>query len=249
MPHGTGPAASYPGRVADLVLLTPRPATEASAGAVLPGLTLLPHRVWVTGMDAGALVSRPAPDLVLVDAATDPVTGRATLRALAAMALGPPVVAVLDEAVLAVVDEQWPMDELVLTASSAGELAARLRLALARRALPAADAPPGEAGRTLRVADVVVDEESWSVRVGGRALDLTYKEFELLRCLAQHPGRVLTRDTLLQEVWGSGYYGGTRTVDVHIRRLRAKLGPEHEALIGTIRGVGYRFAGPRGAEG
>ena len=107
--------------------------------------------------------------------------------------------------------------------------------------------PPAPTTRepgTIRVADVVVDEASWTVRAGGRALDLTYKEFELLGYLVGHPGRVVTRDTLLQEVWGSDYYGGTRTVDVHIRRLRAKLGAEHEHLIGTVRNVGYRFVTP-----
>ncbi|WP_240900836.1 winged helix-turn-helix domain-containing protein, partial [Kineococcus indalonis] len=70
---------------------------------------------------------------------------------------------------------------------------------------------------------------------------LTYKEFELLKHLAQHPGRVFTRAQLLQEVWGYDYFGGTRTVDVHVRRLRAKLGTEHEGAIGTVRNVGYRF--------
>jgi DNA-binding response OmpR family regulator len=72
-------------------------------------------------------------------------------------------------------------------------------------------------------------------------LDLTFKEFELLKYLAQHPGRVFSRQQLLSEVWGYDYFGGTRTVDVHVRRLRAKLGPEHETLIGTVRNVGYRF--------
>ncbi|WP_242418350.1 winged helix-turn-helix domain-containing protein, partial [Frankia sp. CpI1-P] len=77
-----------------------------------------------------------------------------------------------------------------------------------------------------------------------RPLELTFKEFELLKYLAQHPGRVFTRAQLLQEVWGYDYYGGTRTVDVHVRRLRAKLGPEHEAMIGTVRHVGYKFVAP-----
>src|SRR6202043_629154 len=77
-------------------------------------------------------------------------------------------------------------------------------------------------------------------------LDLTFKEFELLKFLAQHPGRVFTRAQLLQEVWGYDYFGGTRTVDVHVRRLRAKLGTEHEALIGTVRNVGYRFVPVKG---
>jgi len=75
-------------------------------------------------------------------------------------------------------------------------------------------------------------------------LDLTYKEFELLRFLASRRGRVFTRTMLLREVWGYDFYGGTRTVDVHVRRLRAKLGPEHEHLIETVRSVGYRAAGP-----
>ena len=110
----------------------------------------------------------------------------------------------------------------------------------------AAGAPSPEAGDAtpIRVADVVVDEASWTVRAGGSPLDLTFKEFELLKFLVSNPGRVLTRDRLLHEVWGTDYYGGTRTVDVHIRRLRAKLGPERESLISTIRNVGYRFAGP-----
>ena len=76
----------------------------------------------------------------------------------------------------------------------------------------------------------------------GRPLDLTYKEFELLRFLATHPDRVFTREQLLSEVWGYDYFGGTRTVDVHVRRLRAKLG-DLESLIGTVRNVGYRFNG------
>ena len=78
----------------------------------------------------------------------------------------------------------------------------------------------------------------------GRPLDLTYKEFELLKYLAQHAGRVFTRAQLLQEVWGYDFFGGTRTVDVHVRRLRAKLGPEYESLIGTVRNVGYKAVRP-----
>ena len=92
--------------------------------------------------------------------------------------------------------------------------------------------------------EVVVDDATYTARIGGRPLDLTYKEFELLKYLAQHPGRVFSREQLLQEVWGYDYFGGTRTVDVHVRRLRAKLGTEHEHHIGTVRNVGYRFVVP-----
>ena len=241
--------------MADLVLLTPRPAEDTSAALVLPGLALLPHRVTVVGMDVGTLVSRGDPDLVVVDATADLVQARGVLRSLSALGLGVPVLAVVGEGALAVLDDQWPMDDLVTATASPAELSARLRLALGRgprQAGPAPDAADGAGGaeepETIRVADVVVDEASWTVRAGGRALDLTFKEFELLRYLVQHPGRVVTRDILLQQVWGGDYYGGTRTVDVHIRRLRAKLGPERESLIGTIRGVGYRFTGARGTE-
>jgi DNA-binding response OmpR family regulator len=89
---------------------------------------------------------------------------------------------------------------------------------------------------------VAINVESYQVTAGGRVVDLTYKEFELLRFLAERRGRVFSRAKLLQEVWGYDFYGGTRTVDVHVRRLRAKLGPEHEHLIETVRGVGYRAA-------
>jgi len=88
----------------------------------------------------------------------------------------------------------------------------------------------------------VIDERAYSVALHDRQLDLTYTEFELLKYLVQHPGRVFSREHLLTEVWGYDYYGGTRTVDVHVRRLRSKLGVAREALIATVRNVGYRFS-------
>ena len=128
-------------------------------------------------------------------------------------------------------------DELVFSGASPAELRVRLGM-LGRRA-----GLVGEA--TLRLGPLSIDTDTYQVAVAGRVVDLTYKEFELLRFLVQRPERVFTRSALLQEVWGYNFYGGTRTVDVHIRRLRAKLGPEHEGLIETIRGVGYRAAEPR----
>src|SRR5262249_54123610 len=100
----------------------------------------------------------------------------------------------------------------------------------------------------IRSGDLAIDEATYSARLRGHPLDLTFKEFELLKFLAQYPGRVFTRSQLLQEVWGYDYFGGTRTVDVHVRRLRAKLGAEHEALIGTVRNVGYRFVPVKGGD-
>lgn len=101
-------------------------------------------------------------------------------------------------------------------------------------------------GRGLRpdlveYGSLVLNLETYQAAVAGRVLDLTYMEYELLRFLSSHPGKVFTRETLLSRVWGYEYYGGARTVDVHVRRLRAKLGEEHAHLIQTVRSVGYRF--------
>jgi DNA-binding response OmpR family regulator len=92
---------------------------------------------------------------------------------------------------------------------------------------------------------LVLNLETYQAAIEGRPLDLTYMEYELLKFLSSNPGRVFTRETLLSRVWGYEYYGGARTVDVHIRRLRAKLGEEHAGLIQTVRSVGYKFGESR----
>ena len=152
------------------------------------------------------------------------------------------MVLIVTEGGLAAVAVDWGFDDVVLTTAGPAEVEARLRLAIARLATQrAADDPEAH---VIRSGDVTVDDVTYTAKLGGQPLDLTFKEFELLKYLAQHPGRVFSRDQLLQEVWGYDYFGGTRTVDVHVRRLRAKLGVEHEALIGTVRNVGYRFVPP-----
>lgn len=93
----------------------------------------------------------------------------------------------------------------------------------------------------IKIGDLVIDIAGYEAFVGGRRLDLTHQEFELLRFLARNRGRVFTRDQLLQKVWGYQYSGGTRTVDIHVRRLRAKLGSVHSGLIATVRHVGYKM--------
>ena len=108
-----------------------------------------------------------------------------------------------------------------------------------------------DAGETVTRAEVVeyadlsLNLETYQATIAGRPLDLTYMEYELLKFLAQNPGKVFTREILLSRVWGYEYYGGARTVDVHVRRLRAKLGEEHAGLIQTVRSVGYRFGQSR----
>jgi DNA-binding response OmpR family regulator len=152
-----------------------------------------------------------------------------------------PVILVTTEGGLAAVSHDWGLCDVVLDSASPAEIEARIRLAQGR----ASAEPRYTDSSEIRAGELVIDEHSYSARLRGRALDLTFKEFELLKFLAQHPGRVFSREHLLQEVWGYDYFGGTRTVDVHVRRLRAKLGPENEALIGTVRNVGYRYvAGP-----
>nr|WP_275264624.1 response regulator transcription factor [Jiangella asiatica] len=152
--------------------------------------------------------------------------------------------AVVTEGGLAAVTAEWGVDDVLLDSAGPAEVEARLRLAQGRLAAAGDDAPD-----EIRSGDLVIDEATYTAKVARRTLDLTYKEFELLKFLAQHPGRVFTRAQLLQEVWGYDYFGGTRTVDVHVRRLRAKLGADHEALIGTVRNVGYRFVPPQQGRG
>jgi DNA-binding response OmpR family regulator len=225
--------------VARLLLLTNALAPSAE---VLPALGLLPHQVRVLPAEAAVLVDAPPADAVLVDARRDLAGSRSLCRLLRATGLSSPLLLVLTEGGMAAVAADWGADDVLLDGAGPAEVEARLRLATGRSRL--AEAGALEESTEIRAGDVIVDEATYSAKVRGRALDLTYKEFELLKFLAQHPGRVFTRAQLLQEVWGYDYFGGTRTVDVHVRRLRAKLGVEHEALIGTVRNVGYRFVPP-----
>ena len=118
------------------------------------------------------------------------------------------------------------------------ELEARLRHLFWRTGL-------GTRPELVEYGELVLNLETYQAAIEGKALDLTYMEYELLKFLASHPGKVFTRETLLSRVWGYEYYGGARTVDVHVRRLRAKLGEEHAGLIQTVRSVGYRFGQSR----
>lgn len=205
---------------------------------VLPALGLLLHSVRVAPAEASALIDAPPADVVLVDARRDLAQAKSLCRLLRTTGLDSPLLGIVTEGGLAALSPEWGLDDLLLQTAGPAEVEARLRLAVGRAAAAAdAEEDPGE----IRNGDLTIDEATYTARLRGRVLDLTFKEFELLKYLAQHPGRVFTRAQLLQEVWGYDYFGGTRTVDVHVRRLRAKLGAEYEALIGTVRNVGYRF--------
>lgn len=217
--------------------------TDSSGASVelLPALGLLAHRVKVLPPEPRALVNPPDADIVLLDATRDLAGAKSLSRMLGATGLSVPLIAIFTEGGLVALTGEWQVDDVVLTTAGPAEVQARISLATQR-----AGTDDEDVTSTIRAGGLEIDEDAYSVKLQGNLLDLTYKEFELLKYLAQHPGRVFTRAQLLQEVWGYDYFGGTRTVDVHIRRLRAKLGPEHETLIGTVRNVGYRFvSGPQ----
>jgi DNA-binding response OmpR family regulator len=222
----------------EILLMTAGSATEA--GSVLPSVELLVHTVRLAPRDLKSLLNGPSPDVVLVDARHDLVGARGTCRLLRTTGLTVPLFAVLGEGGLVALTAEWGVDDILLVTAGPAEIEARLRLATGR----VGETEGGDEPGVVRAGELTIDPQTYSAKIKGRPLDLTYKEFELLRFLAQHPGRVFTRDQLLREVWGYDYFGGTRTVDVHVRRLRAKLGSEHESLIGTVRQVGYKFVTP-----
>lgn len=213
--------------------------TLGASVEILPSLALLQHQVKIVPAEASVLIDVPETDILLLDARRDIPAAKNLAKLLHATGSGAPVVVITTEGGLSALSADWGIDDVILDTAGPAEVDARIRIAIGEFAahLAETDSSSGE----IRTGEVSIDENSYTARVKGRALDLTFKEFELLKFLAQHPGRVFTRAQLLQEIWGYDYFGGTRTVDVHIRRLRSKLGPEHEAIIGTVRNVGYRF--------
>ncbi|GIE33817.1 transcriptional regulator [Actinoplanes italicus] len=207
---------------------------------VLPALDLLPHAVQIASRDAWAEAAKgPHVAAVLVDASEQLNHARATCRLIRTNVPDAPLIALVREAGLVSVAIDWCVDDFVLTTAGPTEVETRLGMAVKRRGAQTRNGP-----ELIHIGDLTIDPHSYTTRLGGESLALTYKEFELLRFLAQEPGRVFSRDQLLREVWGYDYFGGSRTVDVHVRRLRAKLGPRYEAMIGTVRQVGYKFVLP-----
>ncbi|HEU5222357.1 MAG TPA: response regulator transcription factor [Candidatus Lumbricidophila sp.] len=217
--------------MAQVLMLSP-----ASDSDVLPALALLAHRVRVIPATPESVVRAPDADVVILDARTNLTGAKSLCQILRSAGLAVPLLVVVTEGGLTAVSADWGIDDVLLVDAGPAEIDARLRLALGR----AQKSSEAQTPERIHASGVVIDEVSYSARVQGRALNLTYKEFELLRFLAAHPARVFTREQLLSEVWGYDYFGGTRTVDVHVRRLRAKLG-DLESIIGTVRNVGYRF--------
>ena len=212
-----------------VLVLTNAPLSEQ----VLPALELLSHRTRQIPAEAAQLINAPEDDIVIVGGRHDLVGAKSLCRLLRATGQDAPLLLVVTEGGMSALSGEWGIDDVLLATAGPAEIDARVRLALARRDEVAEPA-------RVQASGVTIDEQSYSAKLHGRPLDLTYKEFQLLHFLATHPSRVFTREQLLSEVWGYDYFGGTRTVDVHVRRLRAKLG-DQEQIIGTVRNVGYRF--------
>ncbi len=174
-------------------------------------------------------------DVVIVDLASageDATAVRYTEKAQSGES--PPVLAVMTETQLDAYDPTRELDDFLLASAPPAELCARVRQALWKRHRL-------DARNILKSGDLQMDLANYTVHVAGRPVELTYKEYELLRFLATNRGRVFNRETLLSKVWGYDFYGGARTVDVHVRRLRSKIEDRHNVFIETVRNVGYRF--------
>jgi two-component system alkaline phosphatase synthesis response regulator PhoP len=181
------------------------------------------------------LESETLPDAILINLTGQ--TSDALARELVASGLLPghaATIAVLAPEQIETFDSTLAVDDFLVWPAPGAELVARLRHVLWRRT-------GVDSNNAVRCGDLVMDLSSYRVFLSGRPIDLTYKEYELLRFLATHPDRVFTRETLLNRVWGYEFYGGARTVDVHIRRLRSKLEDAAHSFIETVRNVGYRF--------
>lgn len=218
--------------MAQLLLVSNEVANGIPAESSLPVLGLLSHEIHGVAADTQALTESARCDVVVLDGRADLAGARMMARLFQSSGSTVPLLLVITESGLAAVAADWGLSDLLLDTAGPAEFEARIRL------LATSAANDG----LISSGGIVIDDAAYSVVLEGDALDLTYTEFELLKYLVQHPGRVFSREHLLADVWGYDYYGGTRTVDVHVRRLRAKLGPEHEALIGTVRNVGYRFS-------
>jgi DNA-binding response OmpR family regulator len=222
--------------MAKVLLLTN---TLGASAEVLPALGLLQHIVRILPAEASVLVDAPDVDVLFIDARRELPAAKSLTKLITTTGIGCPIIAITTEGGLSAFNADWGISDVILDTAGPAEVDARIRIVLGKQA--AADLHNDPHSGEIRSGDVSIDESTYTARLKGEVLDLTFKEFELLKYLTQHPGRVFTRAQLLQEIWGYDYFGGTRTVDVHIRRLRSKLGPEFEAIIGTVRNVGYRF--------
>ena len=201
-------------------------------------------RIARDGAEAMTMFEAARPDLVLLDVMLPKMSGLEVCRRIRAQANVPIImVTARDAEIDTVVGLEVGADDYVTKPYRIRELVARMRAVLRRSAGP----EPGAVEGALAVGDVALDPERHEVTLRGELVRLPLREFEVLELLMLNAGRVVTRDTLIDRVWGGDYVGDTKTLDVHIKRLRGKLedDPAAPARITTIRGLGYRFEAPR----
>ena len=191
--------------------------TGASAD-VLPALGLLQHDVRILPAEASVVVDAPITDCIIIDARRDLPTVKSFTKLITTTGVSTPLIIITTEGGLSAINADWGITDVILDTAGPAEVDARIRIVIGKDAITQLAKNPSL--KEIRSGEVVIDEDSYTAKIKGRTLDLTFKEFELLKYLAQHPGRVFSRSQLLQEIWGYDYFGGTRTVDVHIRRLR-----------------------------
>ncbi|MBI4234073.1 MAG: response regulator transcription factor [Chloroflexi bacterium] len=218
-----------------VLLLTPDPRRREllsqplrEAGFAIASLSEAAH--------LAALNLEDTPDLLVLDTPSMPADD-AKEAVEQCRGLHLPVLAVLDEGDAPRYRFSEGADDFLLEPVRPAELVLRVRQLLWR-------ARGRDSQEVIRIGDLVIDQGKYEVNVEGRRALLTFKEYELLRLLASNPGQVFTREALLSRVWGYDYFGGTRTVDVHIRRLRSKIEDAHHTFIETVWNVGYRFKEP-----
>lgn len=216
----------------DVVVLT----DEDDFGSALPDLATFAQPIRRIALTAETDGQFATADVAIIDARSNVALAQAVSHRLTTDNPTTAVVAMVAPADCAAVDVDCNFDDVMLPGTCAEELQARLRLAIGRRR--------GVVDGTLKFGDLVLHPASFAASLDGQDLCLTLTEFKLLNFLVQHAGQAFTRTRLMQEVWGYDSTGKVRTVDVHIRRLRAKLGARHQFLVDTVRGVGYRAATP-----
>ena len=181
--------------------------------------------------DAIGQVVKQTPDLVLLKLVDPRHVQSLSQRIKQERAV--PVMALVPKDMLDTVNGHLDMDDFIIEPCDVNELVLRAKRLISKTAT--------EAGELISCGDLQIDLAQCEVAVAGRRVELTFREYELLRFLASHRGRVFTRDALLDRVWGYDFFGGDRTVDVHIRRLRSKIEDANHSFIDTVRNIGYRF--------
>ncbi len=198
-------------------------------------LSRLGYGFTVTAMDElEAAIAEAPPDLILVDLTGQAVPAAARLLEKSAQEMPVPKLAVVPRLKLEEMAPDFPANDFVVSPFDARELALRIKRLIRGK-------EEAEENGFIKAGELAIDLAKAEVIIAGCRVELTFREYELLRFFAGNPGRVFTREALLNKVWGYDYYGGDRTVDVHIRRLRSKIETDKLTFIETVRNIGYRF--------